>query len=80
MADPNQAQGAQGFTIPLASGDYAFLIQNGGTVINYQFDFVTASATVPEPSSLCLLGVALGGAAAGRAFRKWRAKGQPVQP
>ncbi|MES2707545.1 MAG: hypothetical protein V4726_13185 [Verrucomicrobiota bacterium] len=47
---------AQGFTPPLASGDYAFLIQQTGPVTtSYTFDYrVTA---VPEVSGAALLGL-----------------------
>jgi hypothetical protein len=47
--------GAQGFTPPLPSGNYTFWLQQTGSAASYQFEFVT----VPEPSSLVLLGVAL---------------------
>jgi hypothetical protein len=45
MADPNLAAGSQGFTPPLASGDYTFLIQQQGPATGYQFNFVTSSTT-----------------------------------
>jgi hypothetical protein len=50
------AAGATGFTPPLGSGDYTFLIQQLGGSTNYQFDFDVTP--VPEPTSLCLLGMA----------------------
>jgi hypothetical protein len=74
MANPAAAPNSKGFAIPLASGSYAFLIQQTGASTAYQFDFVTASTAVPEPSSLCLLGALIGGGAGARAVRKWRAK------
>jgi hypothetical protein len=54
---PGQAAaGATGFTQPIGPGNYTFLIQQLGGPTNYQFDFnVTA---VPEPASLCLMGIA----------------------
>ncbi len=49
------AAGATGFTPPLASGSYVFLIQQtGGAVTNYQFDYVVTP--VPEPGLPLLLG------------------------
>jgi hypothetical protein len=41
--------GSQGFTPPLPSGSYTFLIQQLGATTNYQFDFDVTS--VPEPVS-----------------------------
>ena len=59
MANPAADPGALGFTPPLAAGTYTFLIQQTGAATSYEFDFgVTA---VPEPGSLCLIG--LGGVA-----------------
>lgn len=59
MANPAADPGAQGFTLPLPAGTYTFLIQQTGAATSYEFDFgVTA---VPEPGSLCLIG--LGGVA-----------------
>jgi uncharacterized repeat protein (TIGR01451 family) len=43
MGDTSLASGSQGFTPPLGSGDYTFLIQQLGATTNYQFDFVTTS-------------------------------------
>jgi hypothetical protein len=45
------AFGAQGFTTPLGPGSYTFWIQQLGTPVTYQLDFVA----VPEPASLGLL-------------------------
>jgi len=59
------ANGATGFSIPLASGDYAFLIQDTSGSGSYQFDFIVTP--VPEPTSLALAGF---GAVAG--FARWR--------
>ncbi|HEY2826632.1 MAG TPA: PEP-CTERM sorting domain-containing protein [Pirellulales bacterium] len=55
MANPSVAAGASGFTPPLGPGTYAFLIQqtNSNAVIAYEFDI----NTVPEPGTLCLLGL-----------------------
>jgi hypothetical protein len=59
MANPADAVGASGFTPPLAAGTYTFLIQQTSPVLtSYEFDFNTTA--VPEPASLCLMG--LGGA------------------
>ena len=61
------AAGAQGFTPPLGSGTYTFLIQQTGTSPTaYQFDYVV----IPEPSTLAL--VALGCAAMSFVRRKLR--------
>ena len=51
MADPTLAVGATGFTPPLDSGTYTFLVQQTGSAnTSYRFDyFVTA---VPEPAAL----------------------------
>jgi hypothetical protein len=43
MGNTSLAAGSQGFTAPLASGDYTFLIQQLGASTSYQFDFVTAA-------------------------------------
>lgn len=51
--------GASGFSLPLGSGDYVFLIQDTGSAINYELNF-TASP-VPLPASLPLLGLAIFG-------------------
>jgi hypothetical protein len=59
MSNPAAAPGSQGFTPPLGSGDYTFLIQQmGATTTGYQFNYTVAP--VPEPGPLCLSG--LGGA------------------
>ena len=44
------------FTPPLGAGTYTFLIQQTGATTAYQFDFGVTS--VPEPGSLCLVGLA----------------------
>ena len=55
MSDPNNDPGAQGFTPPLASGVYTFIVQQLGQDSLYQFDFeVTA---VPGPGGLGVIGV-----------------------
>src|SRR5215831_161021 len=58
MADPNQALGANGFTLPLGPGDYAFLIQQQGASTAYEFDFTLIA--VPEPTALMFAPVAVG--------------------
>jgi uncharacterized repeat protein (TIGR01451 family) len=47
MGSATTAPGAQGFTPPLAAGDYTFLIQQLGAITTYQFDYDTN--TVPTP-------------------------------
>jgi uncharacterized repeat protein (TIGR01451 family) len=49
MGDSSVEFGSQGFTPPLSSGDYTFLIQQQGSTTAYQFDFDTTSATAPSP-------------------------------
>jgi hypothetical protein len=51
-APTGTSPGAQGFTIPLAAGDYTFLIQQLGAATSYQFDFNVTAA--PEPSGIVL--------------------------
>lgn len=68
MANPALAAGAQGFTPPLGSGTYTFLIQQLGAVTNFQFDYNVVA--VPEPSTALL--VAGGIAALGTAERRRR--------
>ncbi|MDB5298757.1 MAG: hypothetical protein JWO87_420 [Phycisphaerales bacterium] len=50
------APGSQGFTPPLPSGSYVFLIQQGGATTTYQYDFDVTR--IPEPGGLPLLGAA----------------------
>jgi hypothetical protein len=47
------AAGATGFTPPLGPGTYTFLIQQSGSTVSYEFDMTV----VPEPTSLCLIGL-----------------------
>jgi hypothetical protein len=55
MGNTADASGSQGFTPPLPAGVYTLLIQQTGAITSYEFDLgVTA---VPEPGSLCLLGL-----------------------
>ena len=53
MADPTLSAGATGFTIPLDSGPYTFLIQQLSNSTQYEFDYIVTP--VPAPSSLALL-------------------------
>jgi uncharacterized repeat protein (TIGR01451 family) len=48
MGNTSLAAGSQGFTPPLASGDYTFLIQQLGSPTTYQFDFDTTSVGTPD--------------------------------
>jgi hypothetical protein len=58
MGNTNLAAGSQGFTPPLPSGNYTFLIQQTGSAqTSYEFDYVTTA--VPEPSTLLLMGFGL---------------------
>src|SRR6185369_13107076 len=56
LGDRTLAVGAQGFTPPLPSGDYTFLIQQMGTGTAYQFDFVISPTNVIQstPTSTTL--------------------------
>lgn len=57
MGDTNLAAGAQGFTPPLNSGSYAFLIQQtGSAATSYEFDYVV----IPEPATLALVAIGCG--------------------
>jgi hypothetical protein len=58
MANPLAAPGSVGFTDPLHSGSYAFLIQQLGATTSYEFDY-TVTPT-PEPGVLALTGLAGG--------------------
>ncbi|MFL5330010.1 MAG: hypothetical protein ACJ8C4_13980 [Gemmataceae bacterium] len=54
MQQQSPPQGAQGFAIPLAAGNYSFIIQQTGLALtSYQFDFVVTP--VPEPRSMLRL-------------------------
>lgn len=59
MGNNTIAQGSQGFTPPLASGTYTFLIQQLGASTVYQFDYNTTQ--VPGPGALGLLAIGSGG-------------------
>src|SRR5262245_23544408 len=48
MGSPATSPGSQGFTPPLAAGDYTFLIQQLGANTTYRFDFNTAVAPAPD--------------------------------
>jgi Dockerin type I domain len=47
MGNKTLAFGSKGFTPPLASGNYVFLIQQLGASTSYQFDFNVAQAFLP---------------------------------
>ena len=57
LGDRSLAVGAEGFTPPLSSGDYTFLIQQMGTGTAYQFDFVISSTSAIQetPTSTSLI-------------------------
>ena len=45
--------GAEGFSLPLTSGDYSFWLRQGSDInVTVQLDFNTARASVPEPFSI----------------------------
>lgn len=48
MGSSSTAPGAQGFTPPLAAGDYTFLIQQLGAITTYQFDYDTSAVPTPD--------------------------------
>ncbi|HEX3149058.1 MAG TPA: hypothetical protein VHR66_13335 [Gemmataceae bacterium] len=48
MGNTTLAFGAQGFTPPLSSGDYTFLIQQLGASTSYEFDYHTSTAPQPD--------------------------------
>jgi hypothetical protein len=53
------AAGAQGFTPPLGSGSYVFLIQQGGAATSYRFDYnVTSVPDAPAPVATAILSAA----------------------
>jgi uncharacterized repeat protein (TIGR01451 family) len=53
MGNNTVAFGSQGFTPPLPSGDYTFLIQQFGLATAYQLDFVTIASAAP-PADLVI--------------------------
>ena len=54
LDDISTGAGAQGFTPPLTAPNYTFWIQQtGGNAATYTLDFIV----VPEPSTMCLLGI-----------------------
>ncbi len=60
MSTPNRlGSGNSGFTIPLGAGNYAFWVQDtsGGGPFNYGFDLTA----VPEPGTIAMMLLALGG-------------------
>lgn len=71
----NAAPGSQGFTPPLGSGNYAFLIQQLGASTIYQFDY--AVTAVPEPRSQAVLALLCGAFALARRFAKARQSSGP---
>jgi hypothetical protein len=69
LDDMALGSGAQGFTRPLAAGDYTLWIQelNPGT-FNYGFNFMLTA--IPEPASAFLLAAGLAALAGGRRLRR----------
>src|SRR3989442_212186 len=58
MGNTTAAPGSQGFTPPLGSGSYVFLIQQLDAATSYEFDYgVTA---IPEPSSQAIAAILCG--------------------
>jgi uncharacterized repeat protein (TIGR01451 family) len=53
MGNTTLAAGSQGFTPPLPSGDYTFLIQQFGLTTAYQLDFIT-TRSAPAPGDLTI--------------------------
>ncbi|HUK83628.1 MAG TPA: PEP-CTERM sorting domain-containing protein [Verrucomicrobiae bacterium] len=57
MGDTTLAVGSQGFTPPLGSGTYTFLIQQtGSAATSYEFDYVV----IPEPATVLLVALGCG--------------------
>lgn len=57
MGDTTLAVGSQGFTPPLGSGTYTFLIQQTGSAqTGYEFDYVV----IPEPATVVLVALGCG--------------------
>jgi hypothetical protein len=57
MGDTTLALGSQGFTPPLGSGTYTFLIQQTGpTPTAYEFDYVV----IPEPTTVVMVALGCG--------------------
>lgn len=54
---PPVGQNGQGFVPPLNGAAYTFWIQQTGSVMDYQFDFVVSA--VPEPAAGSFIGMAL---------------------
>lgn len=55
------APGSAGFTPPLGSGSYTFLIQQLGATTNYQFDFDVTSVPEPATGGLVVGGMTIAG-------------------
>jgi hypothetical protein len=72
MGNTTLAPGSHGFTPPLGSGSYTFLIQQLGAATDYRFDYTVSP--VPEPGSLGLS--ALGGVLAVSGWLGRRAKSE----
>ena len=62
MGNTSLAAGSQGFTPPLPSGVYTFLIQQLGAATAYQFDYQVTAAPGPTAAAGLLLGAAVLGA------------------
>ena len=68
MGNTTTAPGSQGFTPPLPSGDYTFLIQQLGAATGYQFDYVLTA--VPEVNASTIVAVVCCAYGLNRRFRK----------
>jgi hypothetical protein len=58
MGNPSAAPGSQGFTPPLGSGSYVFLIQQLGSATSYQFGY--GVTPVPEVRSQAIVAILCG--------------------
>ena len=68
MGNTTSAPGSQGFTPPLGSGSYIFLIQQLGGTTSYEFDY--AVTAIPELRSQAIIAILCGGCILKRRFAK----------